>query len=478
MLVTAFTATLSNAFAAIENLTLTGTGNLNGTGNSADNLLIGNAGNNTLDGLGGNDTMRGGAGNDTYAVDSSNDVVVEDSGQGTDLVRSSANFTLGTDIENLTLTGSNAINGTGNASVNTLTGNGAANRLDGGGGLDILVGGAGDDTYVVNESGVTTTEQNGAGTDTVEASLTLTLALNIENLVLVGSQSIDGNGNASVNRLTGNAGNNVLDGKGGVDVMIGGAGNDTYVVDVAGETVTEALNEGTDTVNSNVTWTLGSNLENLTLLNSGTINGIGNGLDNLLFGNSGVNTLTGLEGNDTYSSGAGNDTMSDNSTSSNDVYRWGRGDGLDTITDLGGSADRIEIATGITAAQLTQTRSGNNLVLGISGVTADKLTITNWYVGTANKIESIKLADGTTVPITVTALSSSAPTEKAMPALVDAWSALDSAMRIAARQREGLPTPIGTDPAAASDVLAGGLSGSGNPTVWRGERRDLRGLAS
>ncbi|WP_457330197.1 calcium-binding protein [Rhizobacter sp. P5_C2] len=472
----AITLTLA---ATLENLTLTGTGNLNGIGNKAGNVLVGNAGANALDGGQGVDTMRGGAGDDTYTVDSTADVIVENSAEGTDTVKSNVSYTLSANIEVLTLTGSSNVNGTGNDLANTLTGNGGTNRLDGGAGADAMSGGAGNDTYVVDDQLDSITEASGAGTDAVESTVTYTLAVNVETLTLKGSANIDGTGSTTANTLVGNVGNNVLDGKGGVDTMIGGLGNDSYFVDVAGETITELFGEGTDTLNTLATMTsaLAANVENLNLLGTGNLNGMGNDLDNLLFGNSGNNTLTGGLGNDTYYGGGGTDTMSDTATSSNDVYRWGRGDGQDTITDAGGS-DRIEIATGITAAQLTQTRSGNNLVLGISGVTADKLTITNWYVGTANKIESIKLADGTTIPITVTALSSSAPTEKAMPLLVDSWSALNSAMRIASPQREGLPTPIGADPAAASDVLAAGLAGSGNHTVWRGERHDLRGLGA
>jgi Ca2+-binding RTX toxin-like protein len=454
-----------------------GAGNDQLNGKAGNDWLLGGTGNDKLDGGTGVDDMAGGAGDDTYIVDDSGDTINENADEGLDAVQSTASYMLSSNVENLTLTGSSGLSGTGNAASNKITGNSGANRLDGKEGVDTLIGGAGNDTYVVDDTSDVITEASGGGTDTAEASVNYTLLDNIEALTLTGTGNITATGNGAANTLTGNAGNNVLDGKGGLDNMAGGAGNDTYYVDTTNEVTTELAGGGTDTVMSTLAWTLGNFVENLTLLNSNAINGTGNELDNLLFGNAGVNTLKGLEGNDTYSSGAGNDTMNDASTTSNDVYHWGRGDGLDTITDAGGS-DRIEIATGITAAQLTQTRSGNNLVLGISGVTSDKLTITNWYVGTANKIESIKLADGTTVPITVTALSSSAPTEKAMPALVDAWSALDSAMRIATPRREGLPTPIGADPAAASDVLAGGLSGSGNHAVWRGERRELRGLGA
>ncbi|MEZ0224840.1 MAG: matrixin family metalloprotease, partial [Alphaproteobacteria bacterium] len=98
----------------LEHLTLTGSGNVNGTGNSSVNILTGNSGNNTFDGGAGNDTMAGGLGNDTYIVTGTGDVITELTGEGLDTVSSSVTWILTGDLDNLTLTGTTALNGTGN----------------------------------------------------------------------------------------------------------------------------------------------------------------------------------------------------------------------------------------------------------------------------------------------------------------------------------------------------------------------------
>ncbi|WP_146242207.1 calcium-binding protein, partial [Pseudomonas jessenii] len=136
-----------------ENLILSGTAAINGTGNSLANTLTGNSAANVLNGGVGADTMIGGLGNDIYYVDSAGDVVSEtsDSG-GIDTVIASVNRILGNYQENLSLSGTAALNGSGNGLANTLTGNSAANVLNGGVGADTMIGGLGNDTYYVDNA--------------------------------------------------------------------------------------------------------------------------------------------------------------------------------------------------------------------------------------------------------------------------------------------------------------------------------------
>lgn len=390
-------ATTWTLAAEVENLTLTGTSAASGTGNTLNNVLTGNSAANTLNGGAGADTLVGGLGNDTYVVDDATDVVTENAGEGTDLVQASISYTLSANVEKLTLTGTAAINGTGNVLANTLTGNSGNNVLDGGVGADTLVGGAGNDSYAVDNAADVATEAASAGTDTVLASLNWTLGTNLENLTLTGTANLNGTGNSVANVLTGNAGDNVLNGGTGTDTMVGGAGNDTYVLDVAADVVTEAANAGTDTVQIGVAYTLGANVENLTLTGSSAVNGTGNTLNNVLTGNSGNNTLTGAAGNDTLDGGAGADILVGGAD--NDTYKLGRGYGGDTIQEndaTAGNSDVLQCLSGIAVDQLWFRKVSNNLEVSIIG-TSDKATLTNWYLGSQYHVEQFKTSDGKTL---------------------------------------------------------------------------------
>lgn len=198
--------------------------------------LIAHGGADTLDGGSGVDHMTGGAGDDLYYVDNVGDVVVEAAGSGTDEVISSVSHTLAAQVENLELTGTAGLSGTGNALDNVILGNSNANTLsgldgndtlDGGLGADTLKGGAGDDIYVVERSIDQVVELADEGLDVVRSSVSWTLSANVEQLVLTGVGDILGVGNELGNRITGNAGANTLKGMAGADTIIGGGGADT-----------------------------------------------------------------------------------------------------------------------------------------------------------------------------------------------------------------------------------------------------------
>ncbi|WP_052121108.1 calcium-binding protein [Inquilinus limosus] len=343
-------AWVSHQLAAnIEILTLAGTADINGFGNALDNSILGNAGNNVLNGGAGNDAMAGGAGNDVYDVDSAGDQIQELANEGYDRVRSSVSLTLGANIEELTLTGTAAISGTGNALANTIAGNAGDNVLDGGAGDDVLVGGKGNDTYYVATAGDRIAEQAGEGIDRVLSWVTHQLAVNVENLALQGTDNIGASGNALDNTITGNDGNNTLIGGGGDDTMIGGKGDDLYEVDSAGDQIQEAADEGIDRVRvSLAAYDLAAHIENLTLIGGGSHTVGDNALDNEIVGDRGVDyisatagrdTLYGNEGNDRLIGGDGDDTLSGGA--GDDEMFGGAGN---DIYDVDSAGDRIEEA--------------------------------------------------------------------------------------------------------------------------------------
>lgn len=393
--------------------TLTGTtGNDNIDGLAGNDTISGLAGDDTLNGGAGDDTLIGGIGNDIYVVDSVGDVVTELSGEGNDTVQSSISFSLvdtdgagsnGGNVENLTLLGSAAITGTGNALANIITGNSGANILDGGDGVDTLIGGTGNDTYIVDLTSAGALQDTISETSSTDASdtlqlrgsstnlsaQTLTLAATLENLdaSATGSSLLNLTGNAAVNRLTGNDADNVLNGLGGADIMSGGDGNDTYVVDASGDVVTELANQGTDTVQSSVSYTLLDNVEKLELTGTAAINGSGNSGNNTITGNSAANiidggagsgwdTLIGGLGNDTYVIHSASDVIVETSTVASEVdlvqVNIAAANGGYTLSDnLEKATLTNAVAYNLTGNALANTLTGNaydNVLIGGAGV--------------------------------------------------------------------------------------------------------------
>jgi Ca2+-binding RTX toxin-like protein len=416
----------------VENLTLSGVANLNATGNVLDNVLTGNAGNNIL---------VGSLGNDTYVIQNAGDIVIENAGEGTDTVVSSISYTLAANVENITLTGADAINATGNELDNVIRGsnniNGYSNT-----GANVLTGGLGNDTYYIDGTD-TIIENAGEGIDSVVigegAGLTgYTLGANLENLSInvprfTPTAVVTGNELNNViaivdSTFNGEASNDILDGGLGADTMNGSYGADTYIVDNVGDVVIETdatYTGGIDTVKSSVSYALATNVENMILTGVAAINATGNELNNVLTGNSannllsgglGNDTLTGNAGNDVLEGADGNDTMSD--TAGNNLFNGGagtdtmtgsagnelfvgglgndtittgtgadiiafnKGDGVDTVVASTGADNTLSLGGGINYAGLTLSKSGANLILGTGN--GDQITLQNWYTGTTN----------------------------------------------------------------------------------------------
>ena len=291
--------------------------------------LFGEGGNDALDGGAGSDTMFAGAGNDSYFVDNAGDQVIENANEGTDTVLSTAHFRLTDNAENLVLQGNDNLQGAGNNLNNLLFGNAGNNILTGGAGADAMFGGAGNDVYFADDAGDQGIENANEGTDTVFSTAHLRLTDNVENLVLQGSDNLQAGGNSLSNALYGNSGNNIVDGHAGADAMFGGAGNDVYFADDAGDQAIENANEGTDTVFSTAHLRLTANMENLVLQGSADLQAGGNGLDNVLYGNTGSNVLDGDAGADIMVGGDGNDVYFIDNTGDT-VFEVG-GEGADAV---------------------------------------------------------------------------------------------------------------------------------------------------
>lgn len=415
----------------VENLTLEGTGNIDGVGNAENNAITGNTGNNILQGVGGADTltgdggadtlqggdgndsmdggdgadsMEGGNGDDTLAGGAGNDTM--DGGAGTD-VADYSNDTGAVVVSLVAGTATDGASGTdsligienvvGSNFNDTLTGGGAGNLLSGGAGNDIisgqantdtLVGGDGDDT--LNGGDGSDSLDGGAGTDAADYSadagaVTVNLSTGVATDgsggtdTLTGIENVLGSANGDV--LTGDANSNALSGNSGDDTLAGGAGGDlldggagTDLADYSGDTaaVNVLLVEGTATDGSGGIDSL-TGIENV--LGSDFDDTItGGGLGNALSGGGGNDTISGEGNNDTLDGGAGDDRLIGGG--GNDLIQGGAG--TDTAV-YAGNSDNFNAVFADDGSQAVLTDE-----LGTEGI--DTLT---------NDVEIIEFADDT-----------------------------------------------------------------------------------
>ena len=226
----------------------------------------------------------------------------------------------------------------GNDVLKGLAGN---DYLDGGAGDDDLRGGAGNDVYIVDHAGDINKSLADPGVDTVGAFISYVLGPRQENVTLIGKTRLNATGNNLGNFINGNDGNNILIGLGGIDVLDGrkgvddlrgGAGNDLYLIDQPSEINKALRDDGVDQVHSRLGYTLGKFQEELVLLGSAAVAGVGNEGVNYLQGNDGANTLLGKGGADVLDGGKGNDQLFGDAgddrlfgAAGNDVLRGGEG---------------------------------------------------------------------------------------------------------------------------------------------------------
>lgn len=398
--------------------------NVGSPGNAGSNLSFNISGKNrsldTFDGGAGTDTLLGSNGADAIVLDNGSvaagikGIETIDAGAGDDVIDlTSTRFAIG----NVTVIG-----GDGNDVIWTSSGNDILNGglgddlLDGGVGVDAMAGGAGNDTYFVDNTADQIVENLNEGVDVVFASASYTLSANVDHLLLLGTNNLNGTGNALANVITGNSGfntlsglagndtlvghvgNDLLNGGTGNDSMAGGDGNDTYVIDSSLDQAIEALLGGADLAKSSITYVLPQYIENLQLLGTAAT-GTGNASANVMAGSDAANSLLGLAGNDALFGGAGADLLDGGAEndllaggtgadtlktgSGKNLVAFNRGDGADTVITSSGAVNTLSLGKGITYASLVLRKTGNDLILDAGA--GDMLTFKDWYLSSGNR---------------------------------------------------------------------------------------------
>ena len=289
----------------------------------------------------------------------------------------------------------------GHEGNDVLIGGGDDDRIDGGTGIDRLEGKGGNDLYFVDNAQDTVIEKANDGFDTVKASVSYSLSENIESLHLTGNNHINGYGNSTANLMHGNNKDNAmygyqgndtmagydghdrLDGGVGADTMIGGKNNDIYVVDNAGDYVSELWGEGYDTVEAQIdNYQLKNNFEALKLRSTpGVIKGRGNDQansitgnlrDNELYGNDGSDTLKGYLGNDELFGGEGNDRLIGMHTTRNGEFDYLTG---------GGGSDAFQLYNFVNGNGYTYNTTSYAVLEDFSAFQSDKV----WVLGSRSE---------------------------------------------------------------------------------------------
>ena len=374
----------------VENLVLTGSENTNATGNDGVNIIQGNSGNNRIDGGKGADIMAGGLGNDIYVVDNNADVISENNNEGNDTVIASVSFNLTNNVENLSLTGSENLTGSGNALNNVISGNAGKNLLQGGVGDDVLVGnkgddtldgGIGNDTYIYNLGDGLDRIVDIAGSDIVRFGEGLTLdklalrtvstAAGIQAQIRVLDAQGEEIPNQGINfSVTTDQRGQVIS---PIEQFIFSDGSALHFDDlqIKLQLLKMSYRQTSATGDRNDDIILGNRLKNNIVT--------GNGRD-VVFAGAGSDIISTGAGNDFIAAGSGDDQI--NVGSGKNIIAFNDGDGRDTLFADAYSENTLSLGGGIKLKDLSLRHVGNDLIIDIGR--SDRITWRDWYLNSAN----------------------------------------------------------------------------------------------